>query len=65
MYAYPGNAKIRRSNITNGQATNGIIYVSGFTSDIMIDDCTFDKNKAMQDSSILFAMTNQKGKIVI
>lgn len=60
IYVNPGHAEFTNSKIRNGRtAQNGMIYVSGFTSNIALDGCKFENNTADQESVIVFSITNQ------
>ena len=66
MYINPGHAEFVNTKIINGiTSKSGMIYISGFTSNVLLNFCNFDNNQAKEESSILFGISNSKGQISI
>jgi len=65
IYAVPGNIEVYKTTVNQLESENGMIFLSGHTSNITIDDCDFTGIVARDSSSILFSVSNNDGKILM
>ena len=66
IWASPGKALLTYNTITNIKArSGGIVFASGFTSEITLDQMTMQNISVHRDDSIISSTNNKQGMIIL